>query len=402
MLEVRHPELAMTAPQNDDLEPPRTRLGRLRTAALVLLAVSLLIRITLPSILTPAIENAGSGFLGVPVTIGNLDLGLFSGILVIEDLTVGGVAIGAEPAPDDLLRLERLSVRIRWLASLGGHLELGRVRLTAPRVRMRTLSDGRLDASLLAAGEGESQAEPGPKPESPSGPSRIAIHRFELTDLDFEFRDASVESAAAAVTIEIAEFTLDDLSLVAESVAIGSLAIEAGRLELGGDAPLGFEFDASAEQISNTPGRAFPLRVSIAMTQPGGRGENPLIGLEGQLAIDPPSFEGRLEYTALPLPLLLTHADVGPAGSWLRSGDASGLLSISIEPTPEGGHQMRFAGKLSIEDFDFANPLADEDEHEDEEKEIALAWKSLRIVLNEALVRLDADGTPLFPSEIYT
>ncbi|MBW2293151.1 MAG: DUF748 domain-containing protein [Deltaproteobacteria bacterium] len=380
----------MTAPQDEDLEPSRSRLGRLRTVVLALLAVSLLVRVTLPSVLIPAIENAGSGFLGVPVTIGNLDLAIFSGIFVIEDLIVGGVAVGVEPAPDDLLRLERLTLRIRWLSILGGNIDLARVRLTAPRVRLRTLSDGRLDASLLALGEGEPEAEP----ESPSDPTRIVIRHFELTDLDFEFRDTSTEPAAP-VTIEVDEFSLDDLAFVAESIEIGSLEIEAGRLELGGDAPLGFEFNGSAEQITNATGRAFPLRVSFAMTQPASEGENPVIELEGEAAIDPPSFDGRLEYDALPLPLLLAPADLGLTGSWLRSGTASGALSIAIQPTSEGGQEMRLAGELEIKDFDFANSL------DEEEKEIALAWKSLAVDLNEALVHLGADGTPLSPPEIH-
>ena len=380
----------MTAPQDEDLEPSRTRLGRLRAAVLALLAVSLLVRITLPSVLTRAIENAGSGFLGVPVTIGNLDLAIFSGIFVIEDLTVGGVAVGVEPAPDDLLRLERLTLRIRWLSILGGDIELARFRLTAPRVRLRTLSDGRLDASLLALGEGEPEAEP----ESPSDPARIVIRHFELSDLDFEFRDASVEPAIA-VTIEVGEFSLDDLAFVAESLEIGSLEIEDGRLELGGDAPLGFEFEGSAERISNATGRAFPLRVSCAMSKPASEGENPLIELEGEAAIDPPSFDGRLEYDALPLPLLLAPADVGLAGSWLRSGIASGALSIAIQPTSEGGRDMRLAGELEIKDFNFTNSL------DEEEKEIALGWKSLAVDLSEALVHLGADGTPLSPPEIH-
>ncbi len=383
----------MTLHPNDDPAPPRTRHGRLRIAALSGVALLFVLRLALPSVLQLAIEDLGSQSLGVPVEIDELDLSLLAGEVVIEGLTVGGLTVGAVAATDDLLQLERLYVRASLFRSLGGTVQLEKAQFTAPRIRLQQLPDGRLSTSLLAQGTGAAQTTTTEQTTASSaGSTRVVIDHLGLTDLDLELRSTAAMDNSA-ITVEVPQLSLSAVALAGKSLEVAAVTLEKGRFDLGpadGKDGLGFEIDASAERVTNAAGRAFPVLIEAALQRPASTGPDPSIALRGDIVIDPLGFEGHIEYRTLPLVQLLAPFDVVPTGAedWLRSGNASGELSIAIQPTPEDTRSVRMAGKLAVDDFSIANSLDDED------LEIALAWKSLTIELREALLHIGTDGAP--------
>ncbi|MCP5042511.1 MAG: DUF748 domain-containing protein [bacterium] len=383
----------MTAPDTEtadtkhaEKQPRAAR--RLWRALGVIVVLALLARVALPAVVAMVVENQASEILGVSVEVEDVGLELIGGEFAINGLRVGGVPIEGVPAPDDLLRAERVFVRIGIVRSLSGEPHVEEVRIVSPRIRLRRLLDGSLDAGRLARNESSEQAAP-----AASAPLAATLGTLRLTGLDFELEDEAQEGEMP-VRVAVGELVIRDLSLDADRIRVGRIDLDPSEVDLGHLAPLGFALSIHASDLSTQPGHTFPLRIETALTRPKSTGLDPLLALEGRVAIEPAAFEGRIESRKLPLPALVGALGLGELGTWLRAGTASGALSVQLATNEDAARELRTSGRLRVEDLSIADDLAEE------EREIGLAWKSLEIDLREALVQLAADGTLGAPPQI--
>ena len=106
--------------------------------------------------------GAAQEALGAPVTVGQLDVSLFSGAVLRQ------VTVGSPPGlPGEILRAEALVVRPRFLPLLRRRLEIAEIRLDAPIVTLTRSAGGEWSFERLAARTG---AAPPAGPAAPSAP----------------------------------------------------------------------------------------------------------------------------------------------------------------------------------------------------------------------------------------
>ena len=357
------------------------------------IALLFLGRIALPYVLKSQIEAQASKALGVPVLVDDVRLSLLGGEAAITGLTVAGVSLDGVPAPDDLFRLDELRVRVRLLPSLGGVITLDEVSLRAPRVRLRKLADGRLDATLLGAADEAPPPTTPVTPEPASEPMRVFVRHIELRDLDVALTDLSDKPMAPASFV-LGGLDVSNLSLEGSAIDIANIELSDGRFELAGANPLAVTINVEAHDVTTVSERSFPLTIQTTIDQPVAHGPLPRLALQGDVTLDPVGFDGRIEAARLPIPKLAAAADVGPVATWLRSGHASGVIALGVTSTPEQGQNIRVGAKINVDDFRFANSDTDE------EKEIDVAWKSLLFDLRETLVSIAANGSLVTPPDI--
>ena len=93
--------------------------------------------------------GAAQEALGAPVTVGQLDVSLFSGAILRQ------VAVGSPPGlPGEILRAEALVVRPRFLPLLRRRLEIAEIRLDAPNITLTRSAGGEWSYERLAARAG--------------------------------------------------------------------------------------------------------------------------------------------------------------------------------------------------------------------------------------------------------
>lgn len=383
-------------PTSSPPAPPRRRRLALRIA-LVVAVVLVALRVALPSIVESLIESEGAKALGVEVEVDNIDLVLLEGDVLLEGLRIGGVSMDGEAAPDDLLRLERASIHIAWIESLTNRPTLERLRFEAPRIRMRRLADGSLDVARLgsavpndeAAGENAENKEDGGEASSTDEPLALELVSLVLEDLDFELQDAS---AAEAPPIQLA---IDEIDLTGARIEGGHFSLEgfeldAAQLDLGPFGRLALGVNAALRDFSTKGGTRFPaeLRVTFpeAETTPV-----PALGIEGEIGLEPLSFEGRIESRDLPLPELARAAQASPYAAWLSSGDVDAALTLRLDSSAPGQRTIEVNGRVAIDELDIENS------DDPDAREIAVAWKQLDVDLREARVQLDAAGALTAP-----
>ncbi|MFT5694966.1 MAG: hypothetical protein ACI9QQ_000941 [Myxococcota bacterium] len=371
---------------------------KLRITAVVIAILLLAARIALPTFLQSKIEQLATDALGVPVTLGNVDLALLAGQASIEEFSIGAVPAAGDTRHAPFLEFDALVVRVDLFASLIGDLRVEKVELSQPTLRLRQLIDGQLDAVVLAKSasantKSEGQYAPKDAVEKAEEPAPIRIDNISLNNLEFEFQNLAT-TPATPIRFASGQLTVSDIVLSGGAFSIGGVSLENGQLSFHGKAPLVFAINATSENITNAMGEAFPIQIQTSLKEPAREGLDPLLALKGEFAIHPLAFEGRLEYRALPLADLVAPFDVGPGGEWLRSGDASGQLSIKVATSTTNDRDINVTGDLNIVNFDVADQL------EPEAREVALGWKSLSVQLREASLQTDAEGALRSPPSI--
>lgn len=141
--------------------------------------------------------------------------------------------------------------------------------------------------------------------------------------------------------------------------------LERALVELeGGDAPLPIGVDAEVGPLSGDPGSRWPLALRVA------QGEGSL-GVDGELAIDPLAFDGKLSIAELALAPLLSRIDA-PAVGLLRQGRARAELSIGL------AQDLRVAGTLGLAGLELGEAKT--------AKEFGVAWKDFELGIRELSV----------------
>jgi len=204
-------------------------MTRRRRRWLVALGILLVLRAALPAVLRAVLASRAAKLLNARVAIGDVDLGLLRGVVVLEDVAVRApLPPGAAPPPavdaePPLVAWKRFAVNVAWLSLLRKTVRLESVELDEPRIALDRLASGDLNLAALApkgkaaAGptEGETaetqpaRAQPATKPGAGWG---FGIDSLVLRAGHARFRDFAVEGAEP-VEIALPTLAVRDVAL---------------------------------------------------------------------------------------------------------------------------------------------------------------------------------------------
>lgn len=388
----------------------------------VVLALGVALRAALPWALARVAESQAASQLGLDVRIADLDLRLLEGALAVEGVELVRRDAGSETAgaSSPLLRWDALQVDLGWLDLLDGRLHLSVLRLDGPVVRLEW-ADGALVDPLADA----PFRSPGPEPEEPEEPEAAgASAAWPISIERLEIRAPQVALADAADGRELASVSLDALDLVGLVFADGALGTEevavreprvvvddallqqppadapapdpdapppaAGEpfdyasrtiaLETGvftlrtGERSLEVSLEANASDFALTPGHRFPLELELGI-------DEGTLAADGEVALSPFAFSGRVRWQDLPLPPL-TILRNPELLDWLTSCRAWGDAELTLRLAPgEEPAVVEVSGTGGIRDFAFADP---------QRRDLVLAWKQLELDVTRAVLPLSA------------
>jgi len=410
---------------------------RIRTFLIIGFVVLLGVRIALPFVMEWVVPRVAAKQ-NVYVTVGNIDLGILAGELTIEDLVVDVMREGESAESPPLLALDRGFLAFEWTGLFFDELHVADLELVHPAIRVTQLPDGSFELPVLPANDPEGLEEPEVVPGDEPGWT-ILLDRFDLQNpevslhseamgadvvrigadqlgfdslsvdddgiglgaIDLERPDLFVERAwilALAAGPDESERDEDSVAEVDVDVTSGEaqsdelLSIQMRQLEIKGaeftvstrEGPVEVSIRVSLSEAGTDPGHTFPFELGLRVAEA-------MIGIDGQLGLNPVTFDGSVTWENLSVPpfLLLAYPDLVP---WLESCNARGDLKIVYRSTAEnvasggGPARLEASGFAAIDTLSFRQP---------ESNELAIAWESLEIQFQEAFIPLDpANGEP--------
>ena len=450
----------MSATEPAGERPERKRRWRRRLVWLlaVAAALALAVRLVLPAALERGIPYALQRYVGVPAEIHNVDFWLLKGGVAFEGVVVGKAPAGgpeaAEPASlvsaflhpasvdpaSALVHWDRVFARIDWRALLSHEVRIRELSIDAPSVLLDREVDGRIDPlrntklakpqpaepAASAPAEPAANAPAEPKAQKPEKPWRYAVDRLALRSPEIKVADAP--TGASLLEFGLEEFSLGDVHVSGDDIALGALGIKGPKLRvrrefvMGGPArpapqkqpperpaaaspapgyrvqridveraaftlisdrgPLDVTLALHAEGVSARQDELFPIDLELGVA----KGK---LRLVGKLGVLPPAYEGKLTWEGLPFPLLLLGA-MPQLAPWLRSSRGSGDLTVSARlagATPG----VRLSGRAGVDGFELADPGG---------KEVEVAWKSLDVGIREVFAPIPVEGAPPAPMRI--
>src|SRR5436309_317145 len=132
-------------------------MTRRRRRWLVALGILLVLRAALPAVLRAVLASRAAKLLNARVAIGDVDLGLLRGVVVLEDVAVRApLPPGAAPPPavdaePPLVAWKRFAVNVAWLSLLRKTVRLESVELDEPRIALDRLASGDLNLAAVAS-----------------------------------------------------------------------------------------------------------------------------------------------------------------------------------------------------------------------------------------------------------
>lgn len=258
---------------------------------------------------------------GRAVTIGDIDLNLFTGHLAIKSFRLAD-----REGPEPFVDFERFAVRLSPIALLRSHIHLGEIVLTAPSLRIVRTGPAEFNFSDLLGGAKEPIAEP----EPPAAPGRwtITVERLSVSRGRVQVADRGVTPPA--------EWLIQDFGLEATGLATRP-GVPPGRLALR------VQINEAALALSAERVRLDPLQFSATLT---------LDGFETR-RLHPYVFEplgtpyrpkgGRLALTL--------NANVEADGEEIRKAALSGVVTLEGETLVQVGRPDPFVSvsRLGVE-----------------------------------------------------
>ncbi|MGH0036839.1 MAG: DUF748 domain-containing protein [Myxococcota bacterium] len=351
--------------------------------ALAFVALLLVVRFALPTVLARVASSQLSQALSAEVTVGNVDLWVLGGALAIEGLDVRPSA--ADPS---WLRSRRALVDIGWWELVRGDLDVERLELAGLELALILDADGRI--TWPGAPEPDDAPPDAEEDEAaPAGePTELVVRSIDLSEIDVSLRD---QSGARDLGVELDAARLGPIRLVLGDAVSWSIEV--------------LEIDSSTAQLRNDDQSAVEIGVALSAgqlgTQPGDPGGFDLtlrlgdgtLNAKGTLAVDPLAVETDLEWQALPLAPLLALAPPGNRPE-IASGTSSGALGLRFASSPapddapadEGSEGpapsvLTGTGQVSVSALDLGVPG---------EMPMRVSWKELEVAL--ASLEVDASG----------
>lgn len=312
----------------------RLRRWRWLIAAIVLV---LAIRIALPEILRRVAISQASQNLRARIDLGNVDLYLWRGGVVLEDFALRPVGPGEDPAappPENLtpqppiVAFKKLALGLSFRPLWNKTAQLYEVALEAPQIALDRLADGQLNVMSILPKDEQAAAAASPTPTpaetiAAEGGWRFGIDRLAIGTGKLVFRDLMVEGS--------------------EPVEVGIPSIEVRDIALD-------------PQVYGGP---LESKVKILLDEGS-------IELGAKLALTPESATLDAQLEAQNLPLRRSRLYVPDVG-W---SDLRGLLDASLHYQLETGARNEVRGNVSLRDVAISVPQL---------PEAALWWKSLSV-----------------------
>lgn len=405
-------------------------------------AVLILLMVTVRALLPGAVERAAAygsrHFLGLPARIGNVDLALLAGRVILEDVSVGavpdgvGAATAAYRVPEidrdsALLHFDRISVKWSWGALFSRKIQIAELSMDSPSVRILQEADGTIDPLRHAQQPAAPQAASEP---TKSEPWALEVRQLVLRSPAIVLVEA--ESGQNLIEFGLEIFELDRVSIVGSEVGLGTLAIRGPEFSVqrewvlaerglaaqpadsnltSGDAsssavpalrmdsinverakfkwitkdgPLDVQWSFHSTGITAESGKTFPIEAALQI----GTGK---ISLKGTTGILPLYFDGRVAWENLSLPPLL-QASGHELAVWLQGAETRGDLRLTAALAGEAGAPfLRLSGQVSVDDFLIVEPG---------NRFVSVGWKNLDVVLSEVFLPITEEGQSGSPMRV--
>jgi hypothetical protein len=403
-------------------------------ALLVALVVGL--RVALPTIAQRATAWGSRYYLGLPARIDAAHFDLLAGKVVIEGLTLGArpdgvtprdAALTPPPIPGEgtLVHVNRVAAELSWRDLRNHVVHLASLAVDAPSVSVAREADSRIDP-LRWAKPAAPPSPPPAAPEKPSQPWDIVLDHLELTSPSARVVDAP--SGRNIVEVALDQLGLDAIAMRGKEFAFGGLGIQGPVVRVNRDlllakpaeraaraastataqasaagyrvatidierakftwvtenGPLDVALTLRATNVSADQGAKFPLDLELQI----GDGS---MGIHGDVGMVPPSYTGKMQWKALPIPNILL-VSVPQYAPWLRQAKSTSDLSLDADPTgAKGEPSMRTSGRITFDALAVQDPKGDE---------VTLGWQQLEVVMRDVYAPLPQQGKPLGTTKV--
>ncbi|HSE57069.1 MAG TPA: hypothetical protein VLA99_00035 [Nitrospiraceae bacterium] len=192
-------------------------------------AVAVLLPLVCETLLRRAVEDIGSGLTKTPVQLRQVDLSLFSGRLVLKDLSVGNPPEYQAPVA---LSVRAIRVSIDWPSLLRRPVLIREIVIERPEVTLEgspTRNNLTTLRDQVQATTNDSSPGPASKGSRPSRKGELApviVTRLRIVDtrLNMLLRAGSVETNVRGVSLR--EITLKDLGSAAHTTSFGDITAQ--------------------------------------------------------------------------------------------------------------------------------------------------------------------------------
>ncbi len=355
--------------------PKRRGWWRLGVVVVVIALLLTALRVALPSLAKPYLEEQLSALISGSIGLSELRMSLVQGRIGATGIRVMGEG---EAAP--WIELADLEIDVSWRDLLSQRVRVERLALVRPSVDLQRLADGGLNLARLATGGDESSAPDAAQPNSwtvgideivlRSGGLRFLDHlvgaeraialdieRFDVraaevvgdvydAPMHFEI-DASLAEAPVQISgdVSLGEKMAVDLTAQGKGIplTLAEAYLDLGWTALGGSADLDLRYELSGEEVNRISGTAsvdgatvrvdgedepvleLSLDIELAgVDLLGRRAEVRSIGVrKGKLLVRPGDQP--------PLPLLAGGAEQPAAEA---AAESTGAASEALEPAP--------------------------------------------------------------------
>lgn len=188
-------------------------LRRLFVIGIVLVLLLVLgLYFSLGSVLSGAVETAGTKALGVPVALESTDVALLDGKLALNGLVVANPA-GFQAA--SFLRLDRAATQVELGSLRSEQIEIAKVEITGVRLDLEGTPDGTNFGKILDSLEKlkgkDTPGEPAPEPAPEGEGKAIKIGELVLKDIALHTRFTSGLTGSQEASLTIPELKLTNL-----------------------------------------------------------------------------------------------------------------------------------------------------------------------------------------------
>ncbi|MEC8559403.1 MAG: hypothetical protein VXY94_04935 [Planctomycetota bacterium] len=178
---------------------------------LVLIILATLVVVFINSIAKSAITSAGTSTLGVPTTVGSVDIGILSGHSEIKDLEIKN----PKDYPGDFLTLSDGVLDVNLGSLLGDSIEVTKMSFDGIDVSfIQRVKDSNVDVILdnvKKSGSGDSESKSTTDDKSDSGGRKFVIDELKVTNVKVAISIVGLSSVTKPSTVTIKEIMVKDI-----------------------------------------------------------------------------------------------------------------------------------------------------------------------------------------------
>jgi len=280
--------------------------------------------------------------------------------------SLAALRVGVPRFEEPALAWEDLEVVLERIDLAGQRAEIESVALRGPHLLVDPRAEVPLpllakppagDPAGQGASAGATSAEPASEAVEPGGDDAQSEPAAETS------KPRATDAAAEAET-EAASEAEAETPAKPWTWRLRKAEVAGGVVDLrGAESPLPITLEASLANLSSEPASRAAIHLALAETTPDAKGG---VALDGELAIDPPAFDGKLAIRALALAPLAAQVEA-PALHWLRAGTLRGDLALAF------ARDLRVSGGLGLAGLDLQDEAT--------KKDFKVAWRDLDVAI---------------------